>query len=155
MATIKYIGRTNSFKGKTLWEIVGNLKNFGIGRYFKRNMFERYPEPSYMRILKVEALPDEENRKVRVYVERVFRGFRHDRVIELESTSYKADYLLMPKDWTPPPLTEVKVREVPGVMELPPMLKEFYKREKGTDNIPPIPLKIRCGANNRYTIKER
>lgn len=59
MATIKYIGRTTDFCGKSLWEIVGNLKNFGIGRVVKRQMFERYQEPSYLRILKVEAVPHE------------------------------------------------------------------------------------------------
>lgn len=59
MATIKYIGRTTDFKGKTLWEIVGNLKNFGVGRVVVRSMFERYPEPSFMRIVKVDALPNE------------------------------------------------------------------------------------------------
>lgn len=57
MSTIKLIGRTTDFKGKTLWEIVGNLKNHGVGRYVMRNMFARYPEPSYMKIVKVEAVP--------------------------------------------------------------------------------------------------
>lgn len=152
MATIKYIGRTTNFKGKTLWEIVANLKNFGVGRFVKRSVFERYPEPCYMRILKVEAMPDEENRKVRVYVERVFRGYRHERPIELETTSYKADYLLMPKDWMPPPLPEVKLKEVPAMIELPPLMKEYYKQEKGVADIPPIPMKIRQGANNRYKL---
>jgi small subunit ribosomal protein S34 len=37
MATVKYIGRKTDFKGKTLWEIVGNLKNFGIGRVVVRS----------------------------------------------------------------------------------------------------------------------
>lgn len=59
MTTIKYIGRTTDFKGKTLWEIVGNLKNFGVGRIVVRSMFERYPEPCYMKIIKVDALPNE------------------------------------------------------------------------------------------------
>lgn len=54
--TIKLVGRTTDFRGKTLWEIVGNLKNHGIGRYVQRNMFQRYPEPSYMKIVRVEAL---------------------------------------------------------------------------------------------------
>lgn len=54
----KYIGRTTLFKGKTLWEILGNLKDFGVGRYVVRNTFyQRYPEPSYFKILKVETLP--------------------------------------------------------------------------------------------------
>lgn len=32
MSVIKLIGRTTDFKGKSLWEICGNLKDFGIGR---------------------------------------------------------------------------------------------------------------------------
>ena len=56
---IKYVGRTTDFKGKTLWEIVGNLKNFGVGRIVVRSIFERYPEPSYLKICKVEALANE------------------------------------------------------------------------------------------------
>lgn len=59
MPIIKYIGRKTDFKGKTLWEIVGSLKNFGVGRIVVRSMFERYPEKSFMKILKVEALPHE------------------------------------------------------------------------------------------------
>lgn len=56
---IKYIGRTTDFKGKTLWEIVGDLKDYGIGRMIIRNMFQRYPEPCYLRVLKVETVDDE------------------------------------------------------------------------------------------------
>lgn len=58
MSTIKLIGRTTDFRGKTLWEIVGNLRNHGVGRVVQRNMFLRYPEPSFMKIMKVEALPN-------------------------------------------------------------------------------------------------
>lgn len=54
---IKLIGRTTDFKGKPLWEILGNLKNFGVGRLVIRNRFQRYPEPCYMKILKVAAMP--------------------------------------------------------------------------------------------------
>jgi len=54
---IKFIGRTTDFKGKPLWEILGNLKNYGVGRIVIRNRFQRYPEPCYMKILKVAALP--------------------------------------------------------------------------------------------------
>lgn len=56
---IKYVGRTTDFKGKTLWEIVGSLKNFGVGRIVVRSVFQRYPEPSFMKIVKVETCPDE------------------------------------------------------------------------------------------------
>jgi hypothetical protein len=56
----KLIGRTTDFKGKTLWEILGNLKKFGVCRAVSRNMFQRYPESTYIKILKVEALSDVE-----------------------------------------------------------------------------------------------
>lgn len=56
---IKYVGRTTDFKGKTLWEILGSLKNFGVGRIVVRSVFERYPETSFMKIVKVETCPDE------------------------------------------------------------------------------------------------
>lgn len=57
----KYFGKTTDFRGKTLWEILGNLKNFGVGRIVVRSRMERYPEPSYFKILKVEALPEPKN----------------------------------------------------------------------------------------------
>lgn len=51
----KFIGRTTEYCGKSLWEIVGNLKDFGVGRIFVRNRFERYPEKSWFKILQVET----------------------------------------------------------------------------------------------------
>lgn len=77
MATkvIKYVGRTTDFKGKTLWEIVGDLKDFGVGRMVVRNMFQRYKEPCYMRILKVETV-DAEVRMRFVLKEKLCFSFR-------------------------------------------------------------------------------
>lgn len=57
MGKIIEVGPATIHVGKTLWEILGNLKNFGVGRIVKRNIYERYPEPTYFRILKVETLP--------------------------------------------------------------------------------------------------
>lgn len=54
-----YVGKRNFFIGKTLWEIVGNLKNFGVGRMLVRSKFERYPEVTYYRIVKAHPLMDE------------------------------------------------------------------------------------------------
>lgn len=52
-------GKTSLQCGKTLWEILGNLKNHGVGRIVVRNQFKRYPEPSWYRILKVETVAPE------------------------------------------------------------------------------------------------
>lgn len=69
--TVKFIGRTTDFKGKTLWEIVGNLKGFGLGRVIIRNMFQRYEEPCFFKVLKVEAMPNEvsQNRILWLFLE--------------------------------------------------------------------------------------
>lgn len=155
---IKYIGRTTSFSGKTLWEIIGNLKNFGVGRLVKRHMFERYPEPCYNRIIKVETLPNEEVRKVRVWIEKVFRGRRYPRLIELCSASYKADYRLVPKseeqeliaraNATPP-----QVRVISNTVPFPPLLKDMILKEmkqagKETVEEPRLKLIIKNGRDN-------
>ncbi|CAO1334244.1 unnamed protein product [Diamesa hyperborea] len=133
MATIKYIGRTTDFCGKSLWEIVGNLKNFGIGRVVKRHMFERYQEPSYLRILKVEAVPHEENRKVKVTVEKVFRGRKYPKPVEIYSASYKTDYRLLSKseesDYCK--IVDCKEKIIPQTMDFPPLLKHFLMQETG------------------------
>lgn len=64
----KYFGKTTKHRGKTLWEIVGNLKNFGVGRIVVRSMSEKYPEPSYYKILEVETLPEPKNPSIDVSI---------------------------------------------------------------------------------------
>lgn len=155
MSKIKYIGRTTDFKGKTLWEIVGNLKDFGVGRVIARSMFERYPEPCFMRILKVQALPNEvssspiyhshllqpssfqDPRKVRVTVEKTFRGRTLPRPTEICSTSYKADYKLIPKSEEEQycKITSAMQEKIlPSTIDFPPLLKEFIVEETGNQN---------------------
>uniref|UniRef100_A0A182QUR8 28S ribosomal protein S34, mitochondrial n=1 Tax=Anopheles farauti TaxID=69004 RepID=A0A182QUR8_9DIPT len=154
MATIKYIGRTTDFRGKTLWEIVGNLKNFGVGRVVVRSMFERYPEPSFMKILNVEALPDEEPaRKVRVTVEKTFRGRKYPNPVQIESVSYKADYRLLSKHEEAAycKFTERQEKIFPREIDLPPLLKEFVARETGKP-APMVPIKLQAGRENRYRL---
>lgn len=53
----KYIGQAVKYKGKTLWEIVGNLRNFGIGRIVLKDTELHYPEASFYKIVKVQPLP--------------------------------------------------------------------------------------------------
>ncbi|XP_030746039.1 uncharacterized protein LOC115874878 [Sitophilus oryzae] len=137
---IKYIGKKYDFRGKTIWEIVGNLKNFGVGRIITRGRFERYPEPSFIKILKVETLPKPENesldnfRKVRVLVEKTFRGKKHPKPILMESTTYKPDYKLIPKDEEENfckniEKTETATRILPRTMEFPPLIKKLIIKE--------------------------
>lgn len=178
MSTIKLIGRTTDFKGKTLWEIVGNLRNHGVGRLVQRSMFQRYPEPSFMKIVKVEAVPNpteviqkfiilpaainysnfyhltfecfisfQGDRKCKVTVEKTFRGRTHPKLIEIYSTSYKADYVLVPKDDEQKIINQSVAtpaeRILPQTMEFPPLLREFVERETGQSN-PQLAVKIKA-----------
>ncbi|XP_078035629.1 LOW QUALITY PROTEIN: mitochondrial ribosomal protein S34 [Augochlora pura] len=135
---IKYIGRTTTFKGKSLWEILGNLKNYGVGRMVVRSQHQRYPEPSYMRILKVAALPmvgetnPDNTRKVVVLVEKTFRGQTVAKPVQLDSVTYKTDYVLIPKDEESHYLNvsnQQTVKYMPSKTEFPPLLKEILIRE--------------------------
>nr|CAI5826003.1 unnamed protein product [Callosobruchus analis] len=135
----KYIGRITDFKGKTLWEILGNLKNNGVGRIVARSRFECYSEPCYYKILKVETLanpqePSMDNvRKVRALVEKTFRGNTYPKPILIESSSYKADYKLIPKDeeeqYCKKSVRATVEHILPRTMEFPPLLKELLIRE--------------------------
>ncbi|CAG9831566.1 unnamed protein product [Diabrotica balteata] len=133
----KFIGRTTDFKGKSLWEILGNLKNYGIGRIIIRSKLERYPEKSYMKVLKVETLQNPEKpsmdntRKIKVWVEDTFRGKTFPEPVLIEGISYKTDYRLLPKDEEEEycKTSAYKYQKIlPKTMDFPPLLKEIIKR---------------------------
>ncbi|KAF5269994.1 hypothetical protein FQR65_LT05793 [Abscondita terminalis] len=136
---IKYVGKSLDFKGKTLWEIVGNLKNFGVGRVVVRSMLERYPEPSYLKIVKVETLPNPETntpddtRKVQVWVEKTFRGRKYPDLIPMMGATYKADYRLLPKDeveeYCKCDSPRIHNKILPKTTTFPPLLRELIVRE--------------------------
>ncbi|XP_029672324.1 28S ribosomal protein S34, mitochondrial [Formica exsecta] len=165
---IKLIGRTTDFKGKPLWEILGNLKNFGVGRLVIRNRFQRYPEPCYMKILKVAAMPLPDalhiDRKVMVLVERVFRGHKNPKPVQLDTATYKADYILIPKDQEHLYLENAKVPEkkiLPRTTDLPPLLSQIIMRQmkaKGdkVSEEPKLPLKYNFdgGSVKNYRLAE-
>lgn len=69
----KFIGLPVKYKGKTVWEIVGNLKNFGVGRLLLKDSDSVYPEVSFYKILKVQPLPPKENMLVSTHLLRFKR----------------------------------------------------------------------------------
>ncbi|XP_031845949.1 mitochondrial ribosomal protein S34 [Nomia melanderi] len=156
---VKYIGRKTDFKGKTLWQILGNLKNYGVGRMVVRSKFQEYPEPSYMRILKVAAVPmiGESNpdnmRKVIALVEKTFRGQKFTKPSQLDAVTYKSDYVLIPKDQESRytnVICEKPVKILPRQIEFPPLLKEILIRQRkrtGQEITEDIKLQARYNFN--------
>lgn len=65
---IKYVGKKSPYTGKTLWEIIGNLKDFGVGRIILRNsQVNRHKEPCFLKILEVKAMPNILPPKIKVF----------------------------------------------------------------------------------------
>lgn len=87
------------------------------------------------------------DRKVRVWVERTFRGRTSPKPVEIFGTSYKADYILIPKSEESTfckPLEKVEERLLPQYIEFPPLLKQFIVKETGN----PAPmLKVKIKEN--------
>lgn len=52
MSKVIYYGKKTKYCGKTAFEILTRLKNFGIGRVLQRNMFkEEFPDqPTYYQV---------------------------------------------------------------------------------------------------------
>ncbi|KZC13731.1 PREDICTED: uncharacterized protein LOC107191846 [Dufourea novaeangliae] len=165
---IKYIGRKTDFKGKTLWEILGNLKNCGVGRMILRSQFQKYREASYMRILKVAAQPDvsepgpDNLRKVVALVERTFRGTKNVKPVQIDSVTYKGDYILVPKDQETSYINaseQPTVKICPETMELPPLLRELLIQQakqagKPLVDEPKIKIRYCVGPVKFYKVAE-
>ncbi|XP_076757616.1 mitochondrial ribosomal protein S34 [Xylocopa sonorina] len=147
-----YIGRTHDQVGKALWEIVGNLKNHGVGRMVIRNNEQKYPEASYMRILKVVGLPDTSThihnpRQVMALVQKTFRGKTLSEPFQIDSTSCKTDYMLVPKDEEAKYLNSTEqpaIRIMPQTTDFPPLLKLILTRNMKLENqeVPDLKLKL-------------
>lgn len=94
-----------------------------------------------------------------VLVERVFRGRKEKGLVQIDSTSYKADYQLIPKDeeykWKP--LDTVEEVIMPRKMELPPLLREIVSRKlkaKGITEEPELPIYLNQTGNKKYRLAE-
>jgi len=149
---IKYIGRTTDFLGKELGYILYNLPNFGVGRMVYRNMMQRYPEPCYYKISRIEPRTrvykepygqtynpsyNPGSTKVEIFAQAVFRG--EDKG-EVHIQSYmKHDWRLVPRheedkfinaDFTPRAPTII-----PESMYFPPLMEKFVQRDQKLNGV--------------------
>lgn len=66
--SVKFFGKPSKFSGKSLWEIVGNLKNFGEGRLIITCESFKYPEPSFFRIVRIQPFPTPRKEVLLIFV---------------------------------------------------------------------------------------
>ena len=63
----RFVGREPIFRGKTLYELCCNLRNFGEGRVVYRHIYARFPETSFYRLTKVQPDMSDPVRMDRIY----------------------------------------------------------------------------------------
>ncbi|XP_050031800.1 small ribosomal subunit protein mS34 [Dermacentor andersoni] len=157
MPRIKYIGYPSPYVGKHLLWLLGNLKDFGVGRVITRTGFERYPEPSYYVIKKVVPYMDDANQYGDVWAETVYRG-RRIGVVQLESPQVP-DYKLVPKSeegrLLSLPVADPVPKVLPRYLKMPPLMRIVVERDlkaKGIDDAEP---KLQAVYTNSYLMTYR
>ena len=136
MPRIVYIGKKTSYCGKRAFEILANLRNFGIGRVLQRNQHKMwYEEPCYLKIVSVQPQMDDELTWGRIAVDEIYRGRRYPYTTEIKP--WHPDYSLVPKDEEPdfskfPVLGKDKshIKVLPKTFNVPPLMAEYLNRKK-------------------------
>lgn len=136
MSKTIYIGKPSKHIGKTAFQILANLKNFGVGRMLTRHEFDAFPEPSYHIVKKVEARMDPELKFGTIWCETVVRGKRLPGVRPLKIT-YRPDFRLIPKDEEQEFVKDYKIENLgdkvnilPKYYSVPPLMREFLLRHE-------------------------
>ncbi|CAH2039690.1 unnamed protein product, partial [Iphiclides podalirius] len=118
-----------------------------------------------MKIVKVETCPDEERRRVRIWVEKTFRGRKLEKLTEIYRTSYKPDYKLIPKHEEEKLLELAETKQqssdivLPRTIEMPPLMKKFIIKDhekKGMEILKEyvMPLSYNFSPNRVHKIAE-
>ncbi|XP_065312730.1 small ribosomal subunit protein mS34-like isoform X2 [Gordionus sp. m RMFG-2023] len=116
------------YNGKTLYEILANLKNFGINRMVSRNHWLNFPEKSYVCITRgIPDLRDEDFNRGKVYG-KIF----HRNSETLVKQAFIPDWFLIPKHDEKNYLSSLLPPEPAKInkyITIPPLLKLLMIRE--------------------------
>lgn len=100
-------------------------------------------------------------RKVRVWVQKTFRGRTLPNLVQIESASYKSDYKLIPKDeeqnYCKCDKEKVEEKILPQKIDFPPLLREIVRRDLQAKGInieedPKMTLVFRKSHQSHYRI---
>lgn len=140
MPTIHYYGKKTNFIGKTLFEILANLRNFGLNRMLikQEELLKNPGQKCYYIVKKVEPVLDEKLEQGAIYAEKVYRGAKVPELVLVDDESWHTDWQLIPKDEedsyrVPDEKLLVHgqaetVTVLPRWMEVPPLMDIFLRR---------------------------
>ncbi|KFM60816.1 hypothetical protein X975_12086, partial [Stegodyphus mimosarum] len=146
---VKVIGKKSWFVGKYLFEILCNLKNYGVGRVVVKNSYSKYPEISYYVIRKVVPMREiigigpDELLYGKVWVDEVYRGRKMEGLRLLTYDTCFTDYHLIPKEDEDKYLkyeTKDILKTLPKYDDLPPVLSELIKAKNPDVKEPKLEL---------------
>lgn len=129
-----YYGKKTEFIGKTLFEILANLRNFGVGRMvIKQTEVAQNPgKKCYYIVRKVEPVMDKDLQEGAIHAERVYRNARMPGLTFVEEDSWFTDWQLVPKDQEhihrDHEQVEYRIEKVQNQMRIPPLMGEFLRR---------------------------
>lgn len=140
MPTIHYYGKKTNFVGKTLFEILANLRNFGVNRMLlkQEELLKNPGQRCYYVVKKVEPVLDKDLQQGAIYAEKVYRGAKVPELVFVDEESWHTDWQLVPRDeedsYRVPDDKLLKhgepetVRVLPRWMEVPPLMDIFLRR---------------------------
>ncbi|XP_054718696.1 uncharacterized protein LOC129228083 [Uloborus diversus] len=143
---VQLIGKVSPYTGKLLFELLNNLKNYGIGRVVVRNSYRQFPEISFYVIRKVVPMREtigpgpDELVYGNVWVDEVYRGRKLEGLKLLQDPTYLPDFHLIPREeegkylnYKPQDITKI----LPKYGELPPVLAALEKAKNPNSNETP------------------
>uniref|UniRef100_A0A6G1S4C8 28S ribosomal protein S34, mitochondrial n=1 Tax=Aceria tosichella TaxID=561515 RepID=A0A6G1S4C8_9ACAR len=135
MPKVYYYGKKTKFVGKTLFEILANLRNFGLNRMLiKQEELLLHPgKSSYYVVKKVEPVMDDKLQEGAIYAERIFKGAKMPGLVMVDDTTWHTDWQLIPKHEeskykveNPPEFQPAEIDR--NSFEVPPLMDAFLKR---------------------------
>ncbi|GFS33947.1 uncharacterized protein TNIN_390641 [Trichonephila inaurata madagascariensis] len=136
--SVKLIGKKSPYTGKLLFEILNNLKNYGLGRVIMRNSFKKFPETSFYIVRKVVPMREtigpgpDELVYGNVWVDEVFRGRKLEGLRLLQSDTYLPDFYLVPREEEDQYLnyqSKDVIKILPKYDSVPPVIAEIIKKK--------------------------
>lgn len=162
---VYYYGKKTNFVGKTLFEILANLKDFGINRMLvkQEELLKNPGTKCYYIVKKVEPVMDDKLEEGAIYAERIFRSARIPGLVFVDDETWHPDWQLVPKheeEFHRVPNDKLveydhlsAYKNLPAWMEAPPLmdifLRRHYKARKGV-NLAPVDLttsKVKIGMS--------
>lgn len=138
MPAYKYFGSPAIYHGKSLFHILCNLKEFGVGRVVTRSTFDSEKSPCFYRILFAQPLMDDKTLEGRVIAEKVHKGVRYTEPVDLSKLAAIPDFRLVPRDLEDQVCQWQQLRDYspekdfvvkPKYYTIPPLMKILMERE--------------------------